>query len=93
MALEPFDAEIAKKARPYIALLHGATGFVIGFGLGLWVWMRWNRNIRIFGDSDALNTSVGFIIVVGGITLLVTLLAACLKERFWEDWRHPFWWL
>lgn len=78
------DAETARRAAFYVALLHGATGLSIGVLLGFWAWSRWRRLI------EALDSWIGFALVVGGIALAFTVLAACLKERFWEDWRSPF---
>jgi len=79
------DAEIERKARPFFIALHGATGFVFGLLAGLWIWARTSRT---FHDSD-----LAFLLIVGGVTLLFTVLAASLRERFWESWKSPFWWL
>ena len=81
-----------KKAAVYVAALHGATGSLIGLLVGLWVWLRWDLRLRWLAHSDVLDNWLSFAVIVGGFTVIFTVLAACLKERFWEDWRCPFWW-
>lgn len=81
------DADVAKRAAVYVTVLHGATGMAIGVLVGFVIW---SRLVRPY--SYALDSWAGFVIVVGGFTLAFTVLAACLKERFWTDWRSPFRW-
>jgi len=75
--------DIEKKAWPWYVALHAATGALLGFLLGWYAWFHVAR-------SDFLNSWVGFGLVVGGITLLCAVLAARLRERFWDDWSSPF---
>lgn len=73
-------------------MLHAGTGAAFGALVGLFAWIRWDWRQRMFFGSYALDSWAGFALVVGGSALLFALLAACLKERFWEDWRSPFRW-
>jgi hypothetical protein len=85
------ELEEERAARIFL-LLHGATGAAFGALVGFFVWMRWDWRLRQFFQSHSLDSWTGFAFVVGGIALLFGLLACCLKERFWEDWRTPFRW-
>ena len=75
--------DIEKKAWPWYVALHALTGAVVGFLVGWYAWFRLFR-------SEFFNSWGGFLLVVGGTTIVFAVLASCLRERFWDDWRSPF---
>jgi hypothetical protein len=88
----PDTGDVARKAAPLVMLLHGITGVVLGVLFGWWLWTRLQlRSLAWYGDNG-LDSWGAFALVVLGPALLFGVLGACLKERFWESWRWPFWW-
>ena len=76
----------------HAAMAHATWGAAVGAVIGFFVWIRWDSRFRVVLMNDALDSWLGFAVVVGGATILSAAFAACLKDRFWENWRHPFWW-
>jgi hypothetical protein len=64
------------------------AGAIIGF----FVWIRWDWRFRVFFANNALDSWLGLALVAGGAAAVCAAFAACLKERFWDNWRCPFWW-
>jgi hypothetical protein len=78
--------EYKKRDARLAAFVHGSIGAVVGAALGFYWWS--DLNIRL----GLLDSWWGFAIFMAVVTLTFGALAACLKDRFWEDWRGPFWW-
>lgn len=81
-----------KKERRYVLIAHATWGALLGALMGFYLWSRWGWRARFLFDSSALDSWPAFTVFVGGFAMACAVGAACLKERFWQDWRHPFWW-
>jgi hypothetical protein len=79
-------AEYKKRDARVAIFVHASIGAVVGALVGFYVW-SW-VNIRL-GLHD---TWWQFALFISAAALIFGVLAACFKERFWEDWRSPFWW-
>jgi hypothetical protein len=80
-------AEFRKRDARVAAFVHGSIGAVVGALIGFYLWSDLNLRLGL------VDSWWGFAIFMGIAVLMFGGFAACLKERFWQDWRAPFWWL